>query len=74
MLELHIFKYVLTLLNSVLFFFIIYVDPLIYFFWLCWVFVAVRSLSLVAVSGVGGLLIVVASLLAEHRLQVRGLQ
>ena len=33
-------------------------------FWLCWVFVAARGLSLVAVSG---LLIVVASLVVEHR-------
>ena len=40
---------------------------------LCWVFVAARGLSLVAASGgyfvvVHGLLIVVASLVAEHRL------
>ena len=46
---------------------------LIYFFWLCWVFVATCGLSLVAVSGgysvaVGGLLIAVASLVAEHGL------
>ena len=43
-------------------------------FWLHWVFVAARGLSLVAVSGgllfvvVCGLLIAVASLVAEHRL------
>ena len=41
--------------------------------WLHWVFVAVHGLSLVAVSrgysvAVHGLLIVVASLVAEHRL------
>ena len=42
------------------------------YFWLCWVFVAARGLSLVAVSGgllfiaVRGLLVVVASLVAEH--------
>ena len=35
------------------------------YFWLCWVFVAARGLSLVAV---GGLLIAVASLVAEHGL------
>ena len=41
---------------------------------LCWVFVAVQAFSLVAVSGgyslvaVCGLLFVVASLVAEHRL------
>ena len=35
-------------------------------FWLCWVFVAVRGLSLVVVRG---LLSVVASLVEEHRLQ-----
>ena len=34
-------------------------------FWLCWVFVAARGLSLVAVHG---LLIAVASLVAEHGL------
>ena len=44
------------------------------YFWLHWVFVAARRLSLVAVSGgllfivVRGLLIVVASLAAEHGL------
>ena len=44
------------------------------FFWLCWVFVAARRLSLVAAAGgyslvVGhGLLIAVASLVAEHGL------
>ena len=43
------------------------------YFWLRWVFVAVRGLSLVAASGgyfvaVCGLLIVVASLVAEHGL------
>ena len=32
-----------------LFFFLFY--EFIYFFWLCWVFVAVRGLSLVAVPG-----------------------
>ena len=37
----------------------------IYLFWLCWVFVAVHGLSLVAAPG---LLIAVASLVAEHRL------
>ena len=46
----------------------------IYLFWLLWVFVAIHRLSLVAVSedyclaGVCGLLIVVASLVLEHRL------
>ena len=44
-----------------------------FFFWLHWVFVAVRVLSLVVASGgysivVRGLLIVVASLVAEHKL------
>ena len=43
-------------------------------FWLCWVFVAVHQLSLVAAGRhysqavVCGLLITVASLVAEHRL------
>ena len=49
------------------------------YFWLCWVFVAVCGLSLVAASGdqslvaVLGLLVTVSSLVAEHRLQARGL-
>ena len=47
---------------------------LFFYFWLRWVFVAACGLSLVAVSGgllfveVHGLLIVVASLAAEHKL------
>ena len=56
----------------------------LFYFWLCWVFVSVRGLSLVAASG-GPLFIVVrgpltvatslfvASLVAEHRLQTRRL-
>ena len=45
------------------------------YFWLCWVFVAAYGLCLIAASTghsvvvVCGLLIVVASLVAEHRLQ-----
>ena len=45
-----------------------------FFFWLCWVFVAARGLSLVAASrgllfvAVRRLLIAVASLVAEHGL------
>ena len=42
-----------------------------FFFWLRWVFVAARRLSLVAVSGVAevpGLLTAVASLVVEHGL------
>ena len=55
----------------VLFCFLIYL--FYFYFWLCWVFVAARGLSLVAASGdysvaVHGLLIAVASLVAEHRL------
>ena len=43
------------------------------YFWLCWVFVAARGLSLVVSGGllfivVRGLLIAVASLVAEHGL------
>ena len=44
------------------------------YFWLCWVFTAAHGLSLVSESGgyslivVHGLLIMVASLVAEHRL------
>ena len=46
-----------------------------FFFWLCWVFVSVCGLSLVVTSRgyslivVHGLLIVVASLVVEHRVQ-----
>ena len=43
----------------------LFVCPLFIYFWLHWVFVAVRRLSLVAASR---LLIVVASLVAEHGL------
>ena len=55
-------------------FFLIYINLFIIYFWLCWVFVAARGLSLVAASGgysmlqLRGLLIAVASLIAEHRL------
>ena len=57
---------------------IIYIFNLFIYLWLCWVFVAVRGLSLVAGSGllfvvVHGLLIAVASLVAEHGLQACGL-
>ena len=44
------------------------------YFWLCWVFIAAQGLSLVAASGgyflvgVSRLLIVVASLVAGHKL------
>ena len=41
-----------------------YINVFLYF-WLCWVSVAAHGLSLVAA---GGLLVVVASLVAEHRL------
>ena len=47
---------------------------LLFFFWLHWIFIAVHELSLVVVSRgsspvvVHGLLIVVASLVSEHRL------
>ena len=49
------------------------------YFWLCWVFVSVRGLSLVAASGdhssswCAGLFTTVASLVAEHRLQTHRL-
>ena len=51
----------------------LYFKNLFIYFWLHWVFVAVRGLSLVAVSGgysvaVRELLIAVASLVAEHGL------
>ena len=55
------------------------------YFWLCWVFVSVRGLSLVAAAfsscgewgplfiAVRGPLTIAASLVAEHRLQTRRL-
>ena len=49
------------------------------YLWLCWVFVPVRGLSLVAASGghspswCAGLFTIAASLVAEHRLQTRRL-
>ena len=49
------------------------------YFWLCWVFVSVRGLSLVVASvgplfiAVRGPLTIAASLVAEHRLQTRRL-
>ena len=51
--------------------FIIFLYKFFFFFWLCWVFVAARGLSLVGEQGllfivVHGLLIVVASLVVEH--------
>ena len=46
----------------------------LFYFWLCWVFIAVHRLSPAVVSGgfslvlVHGLLIVMASLVSKHRL------
>ena len=62
--------------SSAFFFFLI---NLFIYLWLCWVFVSVRGLSLVAASGgplfiaMRGPLTVAASLVAEHRLQTRRL-
>ena len=53
-----------------LFFFLIYLYIYFFYFWLCWVFVSVRGLSPVAVSGP---LTVAPSPVAEHRLQTRRL-
>ena len=65
-------------------FFFFFFNKFIYF-WLCWVFVSVRGLSPVAVSGghsssrrplfiaARGPLTIAASLVAEHRLQTRRL-
>ena len=65
---------VLALRSGVPCYFILFLKESIYVcIWLCWVFVAVRGLSLVAGSGVllfviRGLLVAVASLVAEHGL------
>ena len=62
------------------FFFFFNLLILFIYFWLRWVFVAAHGLSLVAASGgysslqCAGLLIAVASLVAEHGLYARGLQ
>ena len=59
-------------------FFYLFIYLFIYL-WLCWVFVSVRGLSLVVASGgplfiaVHGPLTIAASLVAEHRLQMRRL-
>ena len=64
----------ICLFRTFLFFFLIFKNFYFYFFWLCSVVVAARGLSLVVASGdylfvvVRGLLIVVASLVEEHRL------
>ena len=52
----------------------IYLIKKLFYFWLCWIFAAARSLSLVSESGVyfpfvaRRLLTVVASLTVEHRI------
>ena len=65
-------------LCSILFFFFNKFIYLFIYFWLCWVFVSVRVLSVVAASqghssSRRGPLTIVASLVAEHRLQTRRL-
>ena len=62
-----------------LFFFKINLFILFIYFWLRWVFIAVRAFSSYSKWGplfivVRGLLIAAASLVAEHRLEERGLQ
>ena len=66
----HIYRSTDTLFQFFVFVFLIY---LFIYFWLCWIFVAVHGLSLVAASSAtlrcsGRLLIVVASPVVEHRL------
>ena len=54
--------------------FYLFIYLLFIYFWLCWVFVSVRGLSLIVASGgplfiaVRGPLTIAASLVAEHRL------
>ena len=75
----HVVVYIST---SLLFFLIVIFYLFIYFyiyFWLCWVFVSVQGLSLVVASGghsssqCVGLFTIAASIVAEHRLQMRRL-
>ena len=67
-----------SLLSKYYFFIIIFKFIYLFYLWLCWVFVSLRGLSLVAASGghssswCAGLTIA-ASLIAEHRLQTRRL-
>ena len=70
-------QYFLTLISSY-YFLLLFINFCIYF-WLCWVFVAARRLSLVAASGGYSLLRCAGFslrwlLVAEHKLQVRGPQ
>ena len=64
-------KYIYIFLNKFIYLFI--------YFWVRWVFISVQGLSLVVASGghsssrCAGLLIVTASLVAEHGLQTRRL-
>ena len=61
------FIYIVVYISTSFFFFLIFFIKKIFFpnFWLCWVFITAHGLSLVVVHG---LLIVVASLVVEHRL------
>ena len=77
------FFFRLFFLKEFLYFYYLFIYLFIYFlnFWLCWVFVSVQGLSLVAASGghsssrcaVRGPLTIAASLVAEHKLQMRRL-
>ena len=66
-------------MTCVCFLFCFFVSKLFIYLWLCWVFVSVRGLSLVAASGghssswCAGLSLSRPLLLAEHRLQTRRL-
>ena len=69
----HIYIYIYIYIYIFIYYYFLNLFYFIYF-WLHWVFVAVRGLSLVAASGgystlpLRGLLIAVASLVAEHGL------
>ena len=71
-------KFIETEIISFFLSFKLFIIYLFFYFWLCWVFVSVQGLSLVAASGghsssrCAGLT-VAASLVAEHRLQTRRL-
>ena len=68
------YLFIYLVVPGLIYLFIIYI-----YFWLCWVFISVRGLSPVAASGdhsssrCAGLFTIVASLVAEHRLQTRRL-
>ena len=65
--------------SAIFFFFLNFILFIFFYFWLCWVFVSVRGLSLVAASGghsssrCAGLSLLRPLFVVEHKLQTRRL-